>query len=143
MNRIGPRTALSETWRYALLGGLAALPFVAASYWQTGSHISLNAVFWGGLLAGYLVKRRGTESSPVGLRAGVVGSLPALWFVADGVSLVREFSQPVWFSAAQSVALLGLAIFTVLLGAFVGALGGRLGGWLAEQTGHPREPATA
>jgi len=134
---------LSMTWKYALFGGLAALPFVAASYWQTGSHLSLNAVFWGGLLAGYMVKRRGRESTPVGLRAGIVGSLPALWFVVEGASLVREFSQPVWFDAVQFVALLGLVVVSLLFGAIVGALGGRLGGWLAERSGHPREPAAA
>jgi len=129
---------LSERWRYALLGGLLAVPFTTASYWQTGSELSLGAVFWAGMAVGYLAKRRGLPSTPVGVRAGVVGALPGLWMAGDIVAFVLTLSGPGWFRAAQLLVVVVVTVLTFVLAAAVGGLGARLGGWLAERSGHPR-----
>ena len=133
---------LSETWRYALLGGLLALPFTTLSYARTGDEVALGAVFWGGLLAGYLAKRRGLTGTPVGSRAGVVGGLPALWMVGDIVPYLVGLGGPAWFRAVQLALVLLMVPVFVGLSALVGGLGGRLGGWLAESGGHPRKPVS-
>jgi hypothetical protein len=79
MSEIGPPPQHERTrWKYVLIGGLAALPFTALSYWPTGSELSLGAVLFGGILAGYLVTRAGGERSGVGIRVGLVGGLPVL-----------------------------------------------------------------
>jgi len=132
---------LSQTWRYALLGGLVALPFTSLSYAQSGTELGLGAVFWAAVLVGYLARRRGLSGTPVGARAGLVGSMPELWMVGDIASFVVGLGGPAWFRIAQ-LAVVALFVPLVLgLAALVGALGGRLGGWLAERHGHPRQPA--
>ncbi|MFC6977144.1 DUF5518 domain-containing protein [Halomicroarcula sp. GCM10025709] len=69
---------MTATWKYALIGGVATLPFTIGFYWQSrmGSEFSLNMVFWGGLLAGYLAARQRRK-----LKLRVPGSVPA--FLAD------------------------------------------------------------
>lgn len=128
--------------RYALLGGLVAAPFTAMSYWGSGTEVSLGAVFWGGLLAGYLVKRRGGTGTAVGFDAGVVGATPGLWLLVEEFVLGRPLTDPSTFA---QMALLGglLAPILLALGGLTGGVGGRLGGWLAERGGHPRQPAVA
>ena len=83
--RIGPfPDALSDTWRYALAGGLVALPATAIGYWLSGSELSLSPVLLGGVLAGYLARRGpGGAGVAAGVRAGLVGAFPALWLVVD------------------------------------------------------------
>jgi ABC-type thiamin/hydroxymethylpyrimidine transport system permease subunit len=131
---------LSRTWRYGLLGGVLALPFTALSYARTGGELTLGVVFWGGLLAGYLAKRRGLAGTPAGTRAGVVGGVPALWMVADLSVFVAGLGGPAWFRAVQLAVLVLWLPLVVGLSALVGGLGGRAGGWIAERSGHPRKP---
>ena len=142
MARIGP-PAIDTTWRYALLAGLVSLPFTTLSYWQTGSEVSLNAVFWAALLAGYLVKRRDVPSTPVGLRAGLIGGLPTLWMTADMIQFIVGLGGPAWFRVVQVAVMAGLLLVGFLFAALVGGLSARLGGWLAERNGHPRRPTAA
>jgi hypothetical protein len=68
----------SQRWTYAFIGGIIALPFTLFSYWQTGSELSLAPVFFGGLLAGYLARRRLGKYSGIGLRAELIGGLPVI-----------------------------------------------------------------
>ncbi|MDS0260732.1 DUF5518 domain-containing protein [Haloarcula sp. S1CR25-12] len=132
---------LSERWRYALLGGVLAVPFTTLSYAETGRELALGAVFWAALLVGYLAKRRGLSSTPVGARAGLVGSVPALWMVGDLAVVVLGLGGPAWFRAVQLAVVALLLPLIVGLGVVVGALGARLGGWLAMRSGHPRPAA--
>ena len=132
------RSAVTPTWRYALLAGLAALPFVGYSYWQSGGTADVSILVLTALVAGYLAKRRGLESTAVGVRAGLVVSPVVLWQAAELVPTVLGFDQPVW---VDGVMLVAIGVFTpllVLVVALVGGLGARLGGWLAERNGHPR-----
>lgn len=146
MSRIGPSLdSLGDRWRYALLGGLLSVPFTTASYWQTGSKLSLSPVLFGSLLAGYLAKRKTASAGGVGARAGVIGGLPALWLLADIVAATSGLGGPAWFVAAGTVFVVGAGIaFTILglgLAALVGTVGARIGAWVAESTG-PRQPPT-
>jgi len=140
MARIGP-LAIDTTWRYALLAGLVSLPFTVYSYWSGNGEIS--ALFAVALVAGYLAKRHGLESTPVGFRAGLVGSVPLLWDLGDAALAIPGFDQPLWFGAVQSGLALAIGAVVVLVAASLSALSARLGGWLAEQFGHPRRPTAA
>lgn len=147
MFRIGPSLdSLSDRWRYALLGGLLSIPFTTAGYWQIRSELSLSAVLFGGLLAGYLAKRKTGSATGVGARAGLIGGVPVLWILADIVAATPGLGGPAWFIAAGTLLVVGSGIvFTILglgLAALVGNVGARIGAWLVESTG-PRQPPTA
>jgi len=141
--QIGPLPRVTETWKYALIGGLASLPFTISLYWLSGmgDEFSLNIVFFGGLLAGYLAKAAATDTdgSSVGFRAGVVGGLPGLWQVVDLLKSAITLPNPLWFRIV-AVSMLIVAFTTILLGfaGIVGLLGAKVGGWLAKKTGTQR-----
>jgi len=140
MNRNGPLPdELPESWRYALLGGLASAPFTAFGYWETGSELSLGPVFFGGILAGFLAARETGTIRGVGVRTGLVGGLPAVWLLVDLLAASRGLSGPPWFVASGLVfvivaaAVIGLLAFG--FSALVGVGGARVGGWLASTCG--------
>ena len=140
MARIGP-PAIDTTWQYALVAGLVSIP--ATTYSYVNGEGELSALFTIALVAGYLAKRRGLESTTVGFRAGLVGSVPLLWDLGDAALAIPGFDQPLWFGAMQSVVLLGVGVVAVVLVAGLSGLSARVGGWLAEQLGHPRRPTPA
>ena len=146
MTRTGPLPdALSDTWRYALVGGLVALPLTALGYWQSGSELSLSPVLLGGLLAGYLARRdTGQTDVAAGVRAGLVGALPALWLVVDVAGAATALGGPTWFVAVGGGFAVTVAFAVVVVGfglaALLGGLGGHVGGWLAGRT-RRRPPA--
>jgi len=137
---------MTETWKYALIGGIVSLPLTIGLYWLSGmgSEVSLNMVFWGGLLAGYLASAAATETdaSSVGFRAGVVGGLPGLWLIVDLLEAAIAWGSPLWFRIV-AVSMLAVGFTTVLLGfsGFVGLLGAKVGGWLAKKIGTQRTPS--
>ncbi|AXG10952.1 DUF5518 domain-containing protein [Haloplanus rubicundus] len=137
MARIGP---IPEPWRYALLGGLLALPGTAYLYWQSGTELSVGPVLLGGVVAGYLY--RGTERRRVGVRTGLIGGLPALWMLADALAVVPGVGGPAWFRvAAGGMGVLTMLLFTLLafaLAAVAGVVGAAVGDWLSEKTGRRR-----
>lgn len=132
-------------WKYALLGGLASLPFTTLSYWQTGSELSFGAVLFGGLLAGYLCDRAGGESTGVGIRVGVIGGLPVLWVLFDILTATKGLSGPAWFVTSGTVLTIGVSLAFAVLGfglaALIGEIGARVGGWLAGK--RPGQGATS
>lgn len=136
MTRIGPLPdELTDTWRYALLGGLASIPFTAFGYWQTGSEMSIAPVFFGGILAGFLAERRTGTSSGVGVRVGLVGGIPAVWLLVDLLAASSGLSGPSWFVASGLVLVIGAAavvgVLAFVSAAIVGSIGARVGSWLA------------
>jgi len=136
MSETGPPTQHGTTqWKYALIGGLASLPFTTLSYWQTGSELSLGAVLFGGILAGYLATRAGAESSGTGTRVGLLGGLPVLWIVSDILAATSGLDGPAWFVTSATVLTVGFTIGVAILGfgiaALIGEVGARIGGWLA------------
>ena len=126
---------VERTWTYALVGGVGSMPLSVGLYWYSGmgNHFSLNMVFVGGLLAGYLAKRESVDAKPVGLRAGLIGAIPGLvWFLPQAARRV-----------AAAWSFLPIAILTVLftvlifaVGAVAGLLGGAVGGWLFTKIGN-------
>jgi hypothetical protein len=132
--RIGP-LQLTETWTYALVGGLLALPFTALEVWRSPENITLGAVLVGSVFAGYMIKPRGGNSTATGLRAALIGGIPALWALNELLWTITNVPNPPWFqgvSVAMALAFGGLVLVVV---AVSGALAGRFGGWLAERRG--------
>jgi hypothetical protein len=138
--------SVSDTWTYALLGGLASFPFTVASYWQTGSALSLTPVLFGGLLAGCFATRKTGTGSGVGFRAGLISALPAVWMLFDFLGAMVGLSGPLWFRAvgtALTVSVVALfALFVFGFAGIIGEIGGRVGSWIAGFIGQHRPPST-
>jgi hypothetical protein len=135
MARIGP-LQLTESWKYALIGGLLALPFTALEVWRSPGNVVLEMFVVGSLLAGYLVKRRGGNSTATGLRAALIGGFPALWILPEMLSTIANIPNPPWFQAVSIGMALAFGGLALALLAILGALAGRFGGWVAEWRGH-------
>ncbi|MBX0325429.1 DUF5518 domain-containing protein [Halomicroarcula sp. F13] len=131
---------LSKTWKYAMIGGVLAAPFTALEAWQSPENMTLEMIVVGSALAGYLIKRDGGNSTATGLRAALVGGLPALWALTELLQAVPTLPNPLWFQATSIIVILvfGGTILSVI--AVLGALAGRFGGWLAERRGHGKTP---
>ncbi|WP_424009014.1 DUF5518 domain-containing protein [Haloferax denitrificans] len=127
---------MTETWKYALIGGLLALPFTALAAWRSPENISLGMVVVGSAIAGYLVKRRGGNSTATGLRAALIGGFPAVWPLSELIWAIPTVPNPLWFQAVGISMILGVGGFILAVVAVFGALAGRFGGWLAERRGH-------
>ena len=82
MARIGP-LQLTETWKYPLIGGLLTLPFTVLQAWRSPEIMAVGMVVLGSMLAGYLIKRRGGNSTATGLRAALIGGLPTVWALVE------------------------------------------------------------
>ncbi|WP_053948297.1 DUF5518 domain-containing protein [Halolamina sediminis] len=126
----------ADTWRYALLGGIASIPLSAGLYWLTaaGSTFSLNMVFFGGVLAGYFAEIRAPQIdiTAVGIRTGLVGGLPALVLLLEATS---GLAGPVWFRAVGGLLFVGtFVVFTFAIAVVAGAFGAVGGSWLAGKT---------
>ena len=135
VTRTGP-LQLTEMWKYALIGGLLAVPFTALEAWRSPENVALGTVVLGSVLAGYLVRRRGGNSTATGLRAALIGGVPLLWALGNLLWSVPGIPNPLWFQAVSvgAVVTFGACVFAVV--ALLGALAGRFGGWLAERRGH-------
>ena len=136
MPDVGPPSTHETTpWKYALIGGGASLPFTTLSYWQTGSELSLGAVLFGGILAGYLAKRADGEISGVGTRVGIVGGLPVFWVIFDVLAATEGLAGPTWFVTSATLIAIGFTIVVAVLGlgisALIGEVGTRIGSWVA------------
>jgi len=136
----------SETWRYALVGGLVALPGTAYLLWQSGSELSLGPVLFGGLVAGYLHAGDASARRSVGVRVGLIGALPALWMVGDVLATASSAGGPAWFRAVAVGTGIGtMLVFTLLavgLAAVVGVVGAAIGDWLSRKIGRRGSSAT-
>lgn len=127
----------TATWRYAVVGGVASIPLSAGLYWLTGagSTFSLNMVFFGGVLAGYLAETKSPEAdiTTVGLRTGLVGGLPGLVLLLEATS---GLAGPLWFRAAGGTMLAGtFVVSTFAIAVLAGAFGAVGGSWLAGKLG--------
>ena len=120
------RTGLLR-WKYGLIGGGVALPCTAFSYWQTGSEVSMGAVVFGGILAGYVLARSNGDTTLTGIRAGIVGGLPVLWAVFRTYVAVTELTQPEWITLVDTVFLIGFTLVGFRIPAAVAPIGFRHG----------------
>ncbi len=137
MTRTGPLPLpTSDTWKYALVGGLAGLLIGVAGYLQTGAGdaFSLDGAFVGGAVAGYLATASRTEADAgsASVRAGLVGGLPALWILADVFDAASALARPLWFQVAAFGGVVGTILMVVLgVAVVLGAIGGKVGAWIA------------
>lgn len=125
-------------WRYALVGGLVSIPLVVGHYWLSGagSYFSLNMVVVGGLLAGFLARRASLDVGAVGLRAGVVGSAPAVsWLFGQYLWAAEAFSMTQGSAGAALIVAVLVSSVVLLIGALAGLVGAVVGGWLASRYG--------
>jgi hypothetical protein len=127
---------MTESWKYALIGGLLALPFTALEAWRSPENITLGMVVLGSMLAGYLIKRRGGSSTATGLRAALIGGLPTVWALGELLWAVPNIPNPPWFQVVGIGMILAFGGVMLAVVAIFGALAGRFGGWLAERRGH-------
>ncbi|MFC7229207.1 DUF5518 domain-containing protein [Salinirubellus salinus] len=137
----------SREWRYPLLAGLVAGASIAARYWQSSTPsepVDATAVFLAGLLGGALFHGTGA-STRVGLRTGLVAGVAAIpaFSSHDIFAYIAGLSQPAWFAVVQAVGVVVVLAIVVCLLGLVGALGGRVGDWLAAKTGPERPASTA
>lgn len=138
--------SVSETWTYALVGGVPSLLLALGLYWQSGAgdEMSLNAVLLGGALVGYLIERhdRDANATAAGARAGAIGGLAGAVLLRDLFAFFGEAGGPAWFRVVGLVFVGGLFV-TMCVGfsAVGGGLAAKVGGWVAERIGEP--PARA
>jgi hypothetical protein len=142
MPEINPRNA-TQTWKYALIGGLASIPLTAGLHWLSGieNDMFVNMIIFGGLLAGFLAEVRQIDGKSVGFRAGVVGGLPILWFVFEALRfVVTGPAGPIRFRIGAVVMIVGFTIASLFLSGGVGFVGAKIGRWLAKKTDTQRPP---
>lgn len=134
---------LSNTWTYALVGGLVPALLVVQELWQSSSPITYPGLLLGGVVAGYLVKRQGGNATSTGARAGFIAGMPTLWVTRELLLGIVELPNPLWFRGVGVLMLVYVGALLLLVPMVVGGLGGHIGGWLAEQRGHPQVAASA
>ncbi|WP_126662825.1 DUF5518 domain-containing protein [Haloterrigena salifodinae] len=133
-----------DSWRYAIVGGLASLPFTTVTYWQTGSEIGLLPVVFGGLVAGYLYEGPSAVRSRVGFRAGLIGLLPALWMLVDILWFVHvELGGPVVSRVLQTVLAIVAVVTMFVFAGLAAIIGSRIGDWLSKKVGRYRPSVVA
>ena len=127
---------LTDTWRYALIGGLGSIPLTLGLYWLSGmgNELSLNMVLVGGLVAGFLAKREDVDIGSVGLRAGVIGVLPGLWLLFDTAMAAVGVAEPIQLQAIAIVLMVGVSVVILLVGGIAGIIGAKIGAWLATKS---------
>lgn len=121
------------TWKYAIIGALVSIPVSIASLLQYGNKISLTGVLIGGLFAGFLAKIWHGSTDLVGVRTGIIGSIPISVIVYEMGTAVSELSNPTWFSTVL-IALIGvIGAISLGLSLFLGWIGAKVGDWLATR----------
>lgn len=135
MVQVGP-LRVTESWKYALFGGLLALPFTVLEVLQSPESITLEIFVGGSVLAGYLIKRDGGNSTVTGLRSALIGGFPVIWILPEMLRTVVNISNPPWFQAVSILILFVFGGLVIALLAVLGALAGRFGGWIAEWRGY-------
>lgn len=134
---------LSDTWTYALVGGLVPAILVAQELWRSAAEITYPGLLLGGVVAGYLVKRRDGNATGTGARAGLIAGIPTLWVMRGLLTGIVELPNPLWFRGVGLLVLVYAGAVLLLLPTLVGGLGGHIGGWLAERRGHPQVPVAS
>jgi hypothetical protein len=90
----------------------------------------------GSAIAGYLIKRRGGNSTATGLRAALIGGFPSIWSLSELIWAVPTIPNPPWFQAVGVAMILVVGGIILAVVALFGVIAGRFGGWLAKRRGH-------
>lgn len=130
-----------DAWRIAIICGCLALPFTTATYVQSGDNIGLEAVFYGGLLAGFLYESGSTDRSRVATRVGLIGALPMLWMCFDTMVIIGTgMTAPPPFLAVIAIFMLAFTALGFGFSVVVAMLGAWVGDWIRGVVGRSRLP---
>ncbi|MFC3959388.1 DUF5518 domain-containing protein [Halovivax cerinus] len=138
---MGIVTDIELNWRYSLPGGVLAATVVALSYAESNSKMSLGAVFFVGIIVGFLSKREYGSSKGTGALTGLIGAVPVVWILAQILTATSGLSGPAWFVAAGTITTvlytLGVGMLGFALSALVGEVGARIGGAFTRSNSQP------
>ncbi|MEZ3165225.1 DUF5518 domain-containing protein [Halorubrum sp. RMP-47] len=119
---------ISQVWRVAILGALAALPATVLLNWLPNSEATVGGgvMIVGALLAGAIATRRSVGPSAAGLRAGFLGGVTAVvvFLITEGMTVAWSLNTSVFFAIAIVMILSITPVF--------GLIFGRIGGWVAN-----------
>lgn len=134
-------SAAAENWKYSIPGGLLSAVFVLLSYMESKANMSLGAVFFIGIIVGFLSKRRYGTSKGTGILTGFIGAVPVVWILGQMLTATSGLSGPAWFTVAGTVMAIPVALcvgaFGCLLSAGIGEFGARIGGSITELSSTP------
>lgn len=122
-----------DSFRFAILAGLATIPFTVALSWDSvssegivlGGSISGEALLLAGVIVGYRYSGRETESSRAGMWTGLVGSVgTAIITVATTITTIGTVSSRLAVIIGVSTPILiaigvGLTVLVVMVSASV------------------------
>jgi xanthosine utilization system XapX-like protein len=128
-----------ESFRLAVLAGLASAPFTIALSWDlvrdevevAGGTVGGIPILVAGLIVGVLYSGRAVESRRAGTVAGVAASVGiGVLYLANTVTTV--LSEPPGVAAIAVLATPVLLLLGVALSALVGLVGALVGDWIAQ-----------
>ena len=122
------QTRISQDWRVAILGTIAALPATVVIDWLPNSEATVGGgvTVVGALIAGGIAVNRSIEPSAAGLRAGFLGGL-----IAVSVFVLTEGTTVAW--SLNTVVLFLIAVLMLLwLSPVFALIFGRIGGWVTH-----------
>jgi hypothetical protein len=129
--------SLDDSWGYALVFGALSIP--PTVLWSDFAANSMNAtaVLLAGILAGATYGGGVADGRAVGLRVGVVGTVPALAIYADMAAELWTAATAPGVSTARLVFVAvigpGVMLFLAAVTVFVGLVGGLIGVRISER----------
>jgi hypothetical protein len=128
MRSNSPQQSISQVWRAAIIGTIAALPTTVIINWFPNSEASIGGgvMLFGSIIAGAIATNRSVKPSAAGLRGGLLGGVfaVAVFLVVEGTTLTWSLKLTVFFFIAVVMLLCGSLVF--------GMIFGRIGGWIAN-----------
>lgn len=142
VRRTGGLSSITENRRYSLPGGVLAAIFVALSYGDSTSSLSLGAVFFVGIIVGFLSKRHYGSGKGAGALTGLIGAVPVVWILGQMLTATSGLSGPAWFTAAGTLLIVFfifcIGVFSFALSALIGEVGARIGDTITQSNPHPQ-----
>lgn len=119
---------ISQLWRVAVLGTIAALPATVVINWLPNSEATVGggAMIVGPMIAGAIAANRSVEPSAAGFRAGFLGGAVAVsgFILTEATTVAWTLNTIVFFFIAVGMLLCISPVF--------GLIFGRFGGWAAN-----------
>lgn len=125
----------------AILGGTLALVLLIdqGAVGESGAFDSLDVVFAGSLLAGFLARRYGGNSLSAGVGSVCIALLDMFLSVLIPIRYFIETYGLLGYGMGAAIAVL-FGIFIFAISALIGSLGGGIGGWVGKR--FPAQSAT-
>ncbi|WP_247002611.1 DUF5518 domain-containing protein [Halosolutus gelatinilyticus] len=146
-----PGELTDESVRFAILVGLASVPFTVGLSWQpsaddavvtVGGRISSLPLLLAGLLVGFRYRRRAVDTRRAGVWAGLVAAIgPGLVYAANAVATVRSESSEL--AALAVVSTVGSIAIGAVLSVFVVTAGAVFADWVLPRLDRDRRAVDA